>query len=814
VSWLQRLAAFVSVFVLAVSGLALVDTLTAPPSAAPAAVADTQGEPPGRVFVLVIDSLRYETAISAELMPHLYALRARGTFARVTPTRDAVTVPCLRAAFTGRDRTRVFGFVENFLKGNAGLESLFTALAQRGGSAAVYSDGAFDQFGEQGITRLSNGDPVAEGGESEDHSDHVEEQTATLPIALAEYQAGKRDLVVLHVTYTDHVAHEVGVGAPLYKERYRAADALVARLDRELPASDTLVVMGDHGHDATGRHAVGLDVPTYALYRGPRFAAGVDLGTMAIRDHRYLLGFALGVSLPGDYAGARHSSALRPGPAGLGSYGAAAGGGQEISPGVEREAYAGYVLGGLVLALWFAVWFVLAARAARMREGACSLGAGAGSQGTGGTHSALSATSNARLAQAQPASEPPGATPRRSTTALSETIASQPAHEAEETALPPPRLSALLAGLGATVICGLGVLFPRVRSLVHEPSLLTIVSIWFVLWGVALVLGSRTQKLAPCALVLGLPLFFLVPTVYRYGAPAAMAPAWLGLLACIFVLQRRRPPLTAAALLCALLVPFGLAESSGFRFDEWVLAPPGGFLLLSFVAKWIVLVPPDRSAKNIAVGVAGAGLASAVQLGWVPYHLQLLAAGVLLPFCRVHRTAAVTALLVLHHYAVRLPASAYYWQDCLLAALVLSARIVKDLPAPTRTLAHAALLLLAFFASGWVSFAWTLHRLEWAFLYDFWSAAFVERNVASFLPLLMGRFALPLIAARVLLREELPEAASGQRALGLAWLLSGSKVASLMFWSYGTAFVSVASDVYLEAVQETSLACVLLLGLL
>jgi hypothetical protein len=48
----------------------------------------------------------------------------------------------------------------------------------------------------------------------------------------------------------------------------------------------------------------------------------------------------------------------------------------------------------------------------------------------------------------------------------------------------------------------------------------------------------------------------------------------------------------------------------------------------------------------------------------------------------------------------------------------------------------------------------------------------------------------------------------------VAWLLVGSKVASLMFWSYGTAFVSVASDVYLEAVQETSLACVLLLGLL
>jgi hypothetical protein len=179
-------------------------------------------------------------------------------------------------------------------------------------------------------------------------------------------------------------------------------------------------------------------------------------------------------------------------------------------------------------------------------------------------------------------------------------------------------------------------------------------------------------------------------------------------------------------------------------------------------------------------------------------------------------TACVTGLLLLHHYTVRVPASAYYWQDCLLGALVLSARMVRTLPSPTRSHAHALLLFFAFFASGWVSFAWTLHRLEWSFLYDFWSAAFVERHVAAFAPLLVGRFALPLLAARVLLAREFEvEAEPGAtRALDLAWLLAGSKVASLMFWSYGIAFVSVASDVYLEAVQETCLACALLVGLL
>jgi hypothetical protein len=241
-------------------------------------------------------------------------------------------------------------------------------------------------------------------------------------------------------------------------------------------------------------------------------------------------------------------------------------------------------------------------------------------------------------------------------------------------------------------------------------------------------------------------------------------------------------------------------------------------------------MPPREPAQprraTGVVGILAALLLSAVQLGMVANALQLLGGLALLaasfwlrrrdqrgPFAS---SVCVTALLLLHHYTVRVPVNAYYWQDCLLGALVLSARLIRPLPAPARTHAHALLLFFAFFASGWVNLAWTLHRLEWRVLYDFWSAAFVERHVAAFAPLLIGRFALPLLAARVLLTRELGVAAEPgtPRALDLAWLLAGSKVASLMFWSYGIAFVSVASDVYLEAVQETCLACALLVGLL
>lgn len=756
-SWARRLAALASLLALVLGGLAAVDALTALPSSAQRPEHAATDLRPGRVFVLVIDSLRYQTAISPALMPNLVALRARSVSARVTPTRDAVTVPCLRAAFTGRDRTRVFGFVENFFKGNAGLESMFTQLAQQGRSAAVYSDGAFDQFGDRGIVRASNGDPVAEGSESEDRRDHVDEQNATAPLALADYRSGKHDLVVLHVTYTDHVAHEVGIDAPLYTQRYRTADALVERLDRELPASDTFVVMGDHGHDAQGRHAVGLDVPTYASYRGPRFVAGTDLGTMSIRDHRYLLGFALGLPLPSDYGGERHPRALQAEAHGLGSYAAIVGGHAGVSPGVPAERRSVYVLGALGLACALALWLQLMA--------------------------AMTGRSLRRVAG---------------------------------WALPP---------MAALVPWAEGLAFPGVRQLVHEPTYTTLIALWLGLWSLAALLTWRTRRLELGAVLLALPLFIAVPTVYRYGAPAAMAPAWIGWLACAgIVMNAPRRQLMAAAGALALLAPFALVESSDFRFDEWISWPPvslpSGFLLLSVLAKGIVLVPPRGPLRERAIGLLALLLLTAVQLGRVANEPQLFGALVLFALAawlwrkqsKLTATICATALLLLHHYGVRVPVSAYYWQDCLLAALVLSARFIRPLPSPARDHARAMLLLLAFFASGWVNFAWTLHRLEWRFLYDFWSAAFVERHVAAFLPLLVSRFALPLLAARVLLARELE--GSGARALGLAWMLAGSKVASLMFWTYGIAFVSVASDVYLEAVQETCLACALVFGLL
>ena len=105
-----------------------------------------QGNP--RAFVLIADSLRFQTPTATDLMPHLTSMRAAATTARVETVRDAVTVPALRAAFTGRSREQVLGFVRNSLKGDQGIPSLLSQVAETGGRTAIYSDGSFLQFGE------------------------------------------------------------------------------------------------------------------------------------------------------------------------------------------------------------------------------------------------------------------------------------------------------------------------------------------------------------------------------------------------------------------------------------------------------------------------------------------------------------------------------------------------------------------------------------------------------------------------------------------------------------------------------------------
>ena len=258
-----------------------------PPPPAPGEALPT----PGRLFVLLVDSLR---APRAESMKMIRELRSKSLFVYVRATQDAATVPSLRAAFTGRRQRSIFAFVRNFGHHGGTTPSLFSQAAARGMRVATFSDGAFYELAPGITIQRSNDFPPG---------DEETRQVRAFHNAIDLFKANGADVVVFHLTIVDHAAHTRGPGDPVYKHAFEVADELLREADAAVPDEDTLVVFGDHGHDERSRHFPGLDVPTVALYRGPAFKPGAELGPVPLTIHRYLMSWALGMPLAPEYRG-------------------------------------------------------------------------------------------------------------------------------------------------------------------------------------------------------------------------------------------------------------------------------------------------------------------------------------------------------------------------------------------------------------------------------------------------------------------------------------------------------------------------------
>lgn len=241
------------------------------------------------VFVMFVDSLRYETAMDPAIMPALAALRAAAASARMNTVYQGHTVPAMRAIFTGGSPSGVFNVFTDFRRTNLRLASLFSELHASGRRSAAWSSGQFNQFGDALDLRFvhpflgadHDGDPMAR---------RDQRRVAEALDLLAE---GRHALVVAHVEFTDYAAHQFGIHRPDYVRYFRAADAMIAEAARRVPPGATLAVLGDHGHDERGAHKAGLDIPTVAVFRGPAFRAGFDLGTIEITHSGYFLHAAL-----------------------------------------------------------------------------------------------------------------------------------------------------------------------------------------------------------------------------------------------------------------------------------------------------------------------------------------------------------------------------------------------------------------------------------------------------------------------------------------------------------------------------------------
>lgn len=242
----------------------------------------------GRVVLLVVDSLTDQLAEDPQAFPSLAALRPRALWGRMAGCLPASTVPCTRTLLEGSNAGYLAG-LSNFSATRAGPASWPVVAHRAGLRIAVASDHTLVNLCE-GL-----GGPRLQYAVEQIPVFHWDE--AAVERASEWLRRDAADALLIHLVDLDKVSHASKVGSELYRREVRDADRAVAAIASLLTPLDSLIVVGDHGHDEFGNHTPN---PGY-LAVGPAFAPGrLDLSqtTTAL-----LLSAAAATPLPESYDG-------------------------------------------------------------------------------------------------------------------------------------------------------------------------------------------------------------------------------------------------------------------------------------------------------------------------------------------------------------------------------------------------------------------------------------------------------------------------------------------------------------------------------
>ncbi len=289
----RRLAALLTVLVMALVGVWGVVRVVLPPAEPPALPARAAEHAPltQRLLLVVVDGLRYDVALDAELMPAFsQAMRSRQS-AELWAGRVSMTTSAILSLGTGQPG----GFeqvVRNVRPPPTPYDSWLRQAKAAGRRVIAVGDPAWGQM-YRGAFALELPDP--EGVSIE--VDYNPQTFADTRRALAL----KPDAVIAHFVSPDHQGHAYGIYSEKYRTHIRGYDALLAELLAELSPEWTVVVLGDHGAADSGTH--GSDVPVQrrtVLYAyGPGIARGTSLGPRVDQvDLAGTLAVLLGLPLP------------------------------------------------------------------------------------------------------------------------------------------------------------------------------------------------------------------------------------------------------------------------------------------------------------------------------------------------------------------------------------------------------------------------------------------------------------------------------------------------------------------------------------
>ena len=235
-------------------------------------------DPTGRrLYILMVDSL---TIDNAKRMPAFESLTENGFKMEIQPCFDNFTSACVREMLTGRRVFSLFSVLENLQITRPGVgENLMTDAQNAQMSTALLSWGDL-----RGWTKKVDTDHRFQKG------DRAKEAEIGLRVATS------HDLVYHHWIWHDVASHHhAKKNGPKYAESLDRTDELIAAIAHGLPEDMDLLVTGDHGHAADGRHVQGMDVPTVMVARSPNLKPILVSGRPPITSLRFIMGAITGL---------------------------------------------------------------------------------------------------------------------------------------------------------------------------------------------------------------------------------------------------------------------------------------------------------------------------------------------------------------------------------------------------------------------------------------------------------------------------------------------------------------------------------------
>ena len=260
----------------------------------------------GRVVIVLIDALRYDTSMNASVMPTLDKLRSQGAQAMMHSQVPSFSEPGYTTILTGAWPWLNDGPAFNLEYGEIPTwtqDNLFSAAHRAGLTTAISGYYWFEELVPQSDVDLSFYTP------GEDKKADVDVVNAVLPWL----KENKSQLTLIHIDQVDYAGHhEGGPRSQNWNDAAKRADDLLAQIASTLDMQkDTLLVISDHGQIDAGGH--GGQEPICLKEPFVLVGAGVkpgNYGDVNMVDVAPTLAALLGVNLPASAMGEVRTSML------------------------------------------------------------------------------------------------------------------------------------------------------------------------------------------------------------------------------------------------------------------------------------------------------------------------------------------------------------------------------------------------------------------------------------------------------------------------------------------------------------------------